>query len=361
MPLNKREFDSVVEQKPYSSSGIRGLLIGQLLSLIVLVALTLDTSASQDSKKTGRPDLAVDAAKLSAADKSELTEVLRLQAELGDLVWPGFGRAHVPIILFNDRFEFLVGKASPPAPWAVVKGDSFNGKPYHRRVASNPQGFAVGVGDAWAGSLSTLDWSNRRNPMKVTRELHVIAILHEMFHAYQAIRSPEQFKKAGAAYAAEARYPFRDPEFADTWDKEGSLLAAALKVKDVSATRPVISQFLQVRDARRARAALGPELLSFERELEWLEGMAKYVEVRLCELVVSHPAYSGWRLPYFQEGFVRLERQLGRQDGDLRFYLSGMAQGRLLDRLSQSWKEQTMQDGVYLEELLRVAVGLEKK
>jgi hypothetical protein len=361
MPINETALDPVIEETS-SSSRTRTHVVGRLAAVIGLLVLVLEASAGQDVKKAKGQELAIAGAMLSDADKSELVDVLRMQFELGDQAYPGFGRTRIPIILFNESFEFLVGDASLDAPWAAVKGDSFNGKPYYRRAASSPQAFATGVGDGWAGSLSTLDWMNRRGPMKITREIHVMAIIHEMFHAYQAIRSHERFKRALKVYALEAQYPFKEPDFAATWDQEGSLLAAALKAKDGSASRVVIRDFLRVRDARRKRAALSPELIAFEHELEWLEGLAKYVEIRLGELRAGERAYSGYLpgLPYFQGDLVRLERQMGRQDGDLRFYLSGMAQGRLLDGVSQSWKEQIMGNGVCLEELLRVAVGVDK-
>ncbi|UCG23997.1 MAG: hypothetical protein JSW55_18005 [Chloroflexota bacterium] len=50
-----------------------------------------------------------------------------------------------------------------------------------------------------------------------------------------------------------------------------------------------------------------------------------------------------------------MKRQAG-QEGDVRFYYTGMAQASLLDRLSPGWKELGMNDGVWLEDLLRSAV-----
>ncbi len=117
------------------------------------------------------------------------------------------------------------------------------------------------------------------------------------------------------------------------------------------------------RSARKSRAArLSPELADYERELEWLEGLAKYAEVRFYELAASRAGQTGSikfnpRLPFFlQWDFVRLEKQMGSQEGDLRFYLSGMAQARLLDRLSPGWKTRTALGKVYLEDILRAAV-----
>ena len=48
---------------------------------------------------------------------------------------------------------------------------------------------------------------------------------------------------------------------------------------------------------------------------------------------------------------------MSAQDGDLRFCLSGMAQARLLDRLSPEWKSGTLLGKVYLEDMLRSAAS----
>jgi hypothetical protein len=115
------------------------------------------------------------------------------------------------------------------------------------------------------------------------------------------------------------------------------------------------------------RAALGSDFLAFERELEWLEGLAKYAEIKFYEIAASRSREApygryGAVLPFpLQWDFVRLEKTLGAQDGDLRFYLSGLAQARLLDRLSPQWKARAMQEDVYLEDLLRDSVGVRSK
>ncbi len=159
-------------------------------------------------------------------------------------------------------------------------------------------------------------------------------------------------------YSVEAGYPSKDPEFAAGWDREGQLLAAALKAADVVAVRRLAREFLQARATRRAQFRLNSGLLAYERELEWLEGLGQYAEVRFYELAASHreePAYSKYRpgLPYWQSHLFLLERRLSRQGGDLRFYLSGMAQARILDRLDPAWKKTALRRGVHLEDLLR--------
>jgi len=49
-----------------------------------------------------------------------------------------------------------------------------------------------------------------------------------------------------------------------------------------------------------------------------------------------------------------MKRQVD-QEGDTRFYYTGMAQATLLDRLSPDWKR-TMAEDVWLEDLLAQAV-----
>jgi hypothetical protein len=98
------------------------------------------------------------------------------------------------------------------------------------------------------------------------------------------------------------------------------------------------------------------DLLSFERDLEWLEGLAKYAEMRTYELAEGASLAELKQLPFWQTDFRTLAGNLGSAENDQRFYLSGMAMARLLDRLDPAWKEHALAEGVYLEELLQAAV-----
>jgi hypothetical protein len=328
-----------------------------ILSVAALPWLFSAPQASSDRDQTSPLDLAV----LSTTDKAELTEILRLKTDLGDQVWPGLGRIDIPIILYNESFEFLVGEAKPPSPWQVVKGDDFLGRPYYRRPAENPQAFAVTVGTLWAGSGGTLELMNRKIPFRLSREFHVVIMLHEVFHAFQATLAPQRFAKAMSVYKSEGRYPYKDLPFSAAWNSEGEALADGLKATEEAAIRGLAQKFLDIRDARRRQISLDPELNSYERELEWLEGLAKYAEVRFYELaasLTSEAAYANYRSghPFWPADLARLRRNLGLQEGDLRFYLSGLAQARLLDRLCPGWKAKAFEDKVNLEDSLGAAI-----
>ena len=316
-----------------------------------------ERTGSESEGQTSRSDSEF----LSAADKSELAEILRLKTELGDQVWPGLSRLDVPIILFNERFEFLVGEANPASPWEVVRTDNFLGRPYFRRPAENPQAFAVAVGTRWAGSIGTLELMNSQIPFQLSREFHVVLALHEIFHAFQATLAPQRFARAMGVYKSEEKYPYQDPQFSTAWNSEGEALADALRATEDVVISDLARKFLGVREARRRQTALDPELISYERELEWLEGLAKYAEVQFYKLAASRAseaAYANYRSghPFWPADLARLRRNLGGQEGDLRFYLSGVAQAILLDRLSPGWKAKALEEKANLDDRLQAAI-----
>lgn len=331
-----------------------------VFAILLPIRTLLSAQATSQAGPTLQPP---DQPALSAQDKTELDEALKLKAAAGDEIWPGLTGAAIPVILFNARYEFLVGMANPPAPWEAVRDESFQGKPYSRRPADNSQNFAVKVGAVYAGSASTLGLMNTKSPMKLGPDFHAVLVLHEMFHAYQAGQDAARFARALEVYKVEKSYPFQDKDMAAAWVKEGSALARALKAPTDDEAVRLAQKFLEIRDARRGAAHLAPELADYERELEWLEGLAKYAEIRFYELAAKRADQTASIkfnpvLPIFlQWDFVRLEKQMGAQEGDLRFYLSGMAQARLLDRLSPGWKTRAALGKVYLEDILRAAVA----
>ncbi len=300
--------------------------------------------------------------RLSSEDRSEVAVVLKLKESSGDDVWPGLAEAYIPVLLYNTRFEFLVGLLAPPQGWTKVEGDDVDGRPCFRREAKEPQSFAVKIEDDWAGSISTLADMSARNPIKISPDFHAVMVLHEMFHAFQAVKAPARFERALDVYKAESPYPYEDKDFAGSWVKEGAALAAALRAPDMNEASRQAKRFIEIRDARRDIAHLDPSLLAFERELEWLEGLAEYAEIVFYKSAVANPPAAstikfGPQLPFvLQWDFVRVEKQLGSEGKDNRFYVSGMAQAFLLDRLDPLWKSRTEIKDIYLEDLLRQAV-----
>ncbi len=327
------------------------------------------------------PGFGLDLSRLNKHDKDQLAEFLRMKKQFGSYIWPGFGEARIPLIQYNEQYEFLIGHPDPPSQWTPVENDEFQGNPYHRRDSADPQAFAVPVGDLWAGSLDTIgsmkqsmkEQLQERIPpekltpamikmMEITPAQHIAALLHEAFHAYIATEEPDRFLRAQKMYAIENLYPFEDDAFRSAWNEEGSALLSAVKEKDQAARLESIAKFLKIRAKRRSEASLSEELVAFERELEWLEGLAKYVEMQFAEKGSSlkEQAKSKDYLIFrnrSQADFSFRIRRLGDMEGDLRFYLSGAAQAMILDKVSPGWKKTTMgKNHIGLEDLLATAL-----
>ena len=64
---------------------------------------------------------------------------------------------------------------------------------------------------------------------------------------------------------------------------EGSALRAALEAETEDEARALAAEFLRLRQARYAalKARYAPDLISYERSVEWIEGPARFVELAL--------------------------------------------------------------------------------
>jgi hypothetical protein len=135
------------------------------------------------------------------------------------------------------------------------------------------------------------------------------------------------------------------------WEKEIALLAQAVGAPSNEDAAELVRQFLAQRDARRAAHQLDAALVDFERLTEWEEGLAKYVELSIWRVAADTPDYTPLpalasdpdfkRYATFDQRWAQeidqMKRQAG-QEGDVRFYYTGMAQAVLLDRLTPDWK-----------------------
>jgi hypothetical protein len=283
-------------------------------------------------------------------------------------------------------------------PWLPVPDDNFQGSVYYRtRLPDDgrtPEAFTVLVGDFWAASLPTraamrvmmahefrtmlpesvadiLPYALAADLFLRNSDSYVAGMLHESFHAYQGMQAPERLAAAEwAAIRQGAAYPYREETFVADWQTELDLLQAALRAEDESETAVLVQQFLTQRDARRVAANLSPALITYEQQREWLEGTALYIELSILRqayldneyrpvaAMAADPEFDGYQAfeTRWQQEVSQI-RRMAKNEGDGRFYYSGMAQACLLDRLLPEWKTQIFDEGVFLEDLLTTAVG----
>ncbi len=363
-----------------------------LLLLLSLMGLCLLLSIVSALSNRNLPE-AENSDHISVLDKARLLEALHLKATLGDQVWPGWGTTEIPVIVWNEGYEFLVEYPNePPANWTIISDDDLEGKTYYRRPADDPQNFAVPVGDTWAASMGTKSSADEflirsfkdffPAPIKQIfpyrlliqpSETQIGGLLHEAFHVYQIKVAPNRLKTAEAAHNSGDQYKAVAEGFQSEWKQESALLAKALQAETNTEKAALIKQFLALRDGRRKDHGLGEELSDYERWLEWEEGIAKYVEVAILKEAFETRTYQPLPKIRADRDFHSYQKfnqrwnqemiQLRYQttSGESQFYMTGMAQAFLLDDLMPDWKDNYWEDGVFLEGLLRQATDLPGK
>ena len=366
---------------------IRPILTVGLLGAILLCLAAVVASAWSNRYLPSGPAV-LD--RLTSLDKARLAEALHLKETLGEQVWPGWGQMEIPLILWNHEYAFLVGHPDPPEEWEAVPGDTFEGQPYYRKKENDPQNFAVQVGGRWVASMATKAETDdflitmfqdflppiieQIFPYRLliqSSEVQIAAVLHESFHVYQALLAPDQLEDAELSHRLGDRYWEADKTMGSDWKAEIDFLAQALGVSAEEDMVGLARQFLEQRDQRRKRNDLDAELVDYERQLEWEEGLAKYIELEILrQAFVSReyqplpqmeqdPDFKGYQTfeRRWAQEISQMKRQAG-QEGENRFYLTGMAQAVLLDRLAPGWKAGALAPGAFLEQLLRRAIGL---
>ena len=355
------------------------------------------------------PQSSVTPTALGAEQKALLAEADHLRRTLGSQVWPGWGEAEIPLLVFNEAHAFIVGLPEPAdgwvrvprtaregGPWQVVLGDDFFGEAYYGQALpsqdSNPQNFTVLVGDRWVAALQTREYGLIRFASGFREELpplvrevfpyslawrflfgtgenYVGALLHEAFHAYQGMLAPERLAAAEQAISQEGSYLWEADTQQESWNTEMDFLVQAARAADDGEASRLAGEFLAQRARRRAAGPLTAGQVDFERQREWLEGLAKYAELTsirragLDKGYTPHPAmstaadfnnYSG--SPRFYDQQLQEAGRMSAQEGETRFYYSGFTQAVLLDRLLPGWKERAFDEDVWLEDLLAEAV-----
>jgi hypothetical protein len=356
--------------------------------LILLGVTGLCLLAAAGSALVNRAQLKAPPAadRLSELDKNRLAEALHLRQGLGNQIWPGLGQAEIPVIIWNSDYSFLVGFSSAPPGWEPTPDDQFLGKPYFRQKSNNPQNFAMPVGGQWAASMATKSQTDAfliqvfrdilppviedifpYRLMIQPSEVQISGTIHESFHVYQQLQAPERLAEAERAHEIGDHYWQVDTNMREAWKSEIDLLKQAVMAEDDTHARGLARQFLQQRAKRRAEANLSPDLVDYERQLEWEEGLAKYVEVDAWREAYQHadyhptlegdPDFKGYQTfpQRLKQELGQMSRQAG-QEGDVRFYYTGMAQALLLDRFTPGWKDKALQDRVWVEDLLADAL-----
>lgn len=367
--------------------------------LLVLVASGLYNSTLPDSSAvTGQ---------LTSDQKFYIAEYMNLQDQLMRELWPGYSNAF-PVIVYNEEYAFLVGLMDPEPGWTKMPsnesrgthwekadGDLFMGEPYYRQLLPNPditpENFTVRVGEAWVSTLQTREYAEVSfyngfkqelppvinwvfpyrlfwNLIMGDAENYVTALIHEGFHAWQATVAFDKFSMSETIAGMSGDYPWGRPENKKGWETETDFLIKAYEASGLEEQIELAKAFINARDERREQAELDRAFMEYEMRREWMEGLAKYTELKIGVLAADSDSYSPVEgadlvsdFDMYQNQKSYLANQVSEvsrasaRDGESRFYYGGMMQALVLDTISPEWRNDIMTDGVYLESLIRQA------
>ncbi len=381
------------------------VLVGLLAACLIMAVLSGISNSlfRQDNKNLDR---------LSDSDKEMIFAASYLRTQFGDSLWKGWESSDIPAMLYNRDYVFVVGYADPPAGWTKVPGnnkmggvwepvpdESVPGKVYYRQSipeqGETPGAFTSKIGNRWVYSLPIKSWmidsladDFRGNiptflqPILPTqaaarffltsaggRDWYVLGLLHESFHAFEAIRSEGNLTEAENIYNENhERYPWHETQFEADWKLELDLLADAIDAKSIDDTIRYANQFLEQRNNRRMNANLDQELIDLETRKEWEEGLSKYTELAMWRIISSSNDKNKLLTPslsdllddnsftrYWSQQVAQI-RRMADSEGDQRFYYSGFALAAILDKLNPDWRDRIFGNAVTLEGELKTTL-----
>lgn len=383
--------------------GVLGLCTGVMVLFAVINLFLPD--------QTNHPD------QLADVDIARVLETQHLRQELGDQVFPGLGTVKIPTLIYNEENAFLIGMSDPQPGWVKVpqnldRGGEWQAMPpleaypqeiYYRSgydrndPNQEPDAFTVRVGETYVASLPSAEWFRVGLMNQFRKDLpgflkpvfpyslvasvffpnsdtYLSMIQHESFHAFQAVWAQPRFNAAEwDGIRLGDQYPWENQEGIDAWQQELDVLKAALQSENQAEIRQLAQQFLDLRAARRKTMGLSADLIRYENQREWVEGMVRYTELETWRLAATNEEYqplagvqSDRKFKEYQSFDRRWSRELDQisrmaeDEGDGRFYYSGMAQAYLLDQLHPSWKLTLAADPMLnLEDLLWQAMSVQ--
>jgi len=326
-------------------------------------------------------------------------EVWDVIAKPENPVWPGWNAADTPILIYlPDVQDVLINHPKPPSDFTPYEGPiqvkagaifirdgktliDFDGQNTSREVfgvetlvvadtlSSRKQSVSYWLSDSRAveDKIRELSYDQLRpNPYD-----HLALVAHEAFHVFQFRKAPNK----GGNELALAQYPALSVKNNVGWAMEGEALAAALRANTPKEVRSAALRWLAVRQDRRK--SLPEVVIAYEDGTEFNEGLAKYVEYRLFQVLQNRTpnprmftaqGFRGYadldvereRLIEAMVSHLRGEVNVnndpyGAAPARMRLYFSGMAIAAFLDRMGATgWHERILQPSTTL-------VGLAEK
>ncbi|MBU1109335.1 MAG: hypothetical protein KKB51_21830 [Candidatus Riflebacteria bacterium] len=353
----------------YKHNKISLLLI---TSLVLLCGSLNAKNLSDNAKKTD------DTMQLSSEQKKSisaglshdcrvlLAECIHARNSIGDSVWNNWSKTDCPINVITKDYEYLTGFADPPEEYTLLEHDKLLNADIYVKKRTFKQ-LLVGSALPLAGKLAVFISPPELfiDTFKIDMAFCRILLLHEMFHVHQINHFPDGLEGIKAAQL-EIKYPYKVELNNQLRGEEAVILKKAILADSKADKISQIELFIKKRQLRRERMKkefpdkYDNKSIEFEKFQEWLEGQARYTEVKIEEQM-QNPDYKA--IPEFRcSRGNTFEREMNKLDclaqnsGEESDYALGWAQWYVLDTLRPSWKTEAFAKNAAPESLLRKAL-----
>ena len=301
---------------------------------------------------TAAISIALTPSALPVSDRLRIAQAEDIARRTGDRVWPGWSKAAFVVDLITPQNELLIGDPSPGKSFSPLGRDELlDADVYYRQPKFTPQLEAtfplvdvptIVIGSAEDTKLSSTRW--------------VVTLLHEHFHQWQDIQ-PNYYAKVTSLglthgdttgmWMLNYAFPYTRPDVMTALDRMRSALSTAVLDRGKPSFRPSLKRYLGLRAAFRAR--LSPDDYKYFAFQCWMEGVARYTEIRIAQqAATTSPLPDFAKLPDAssfaadaEENYTRTLRELRldiAKNKRVAFYAVGASEALLLDAVRPGWK-----------------------
>jgi hypothetical protein len=331
---------------------------------------------------------------------AEAGEVWRLIASANNPIWPGWDASDTPLLFYlPGEQDVLINHPRPPQGFLPYDGPvrfpgwrillkngptliEWDGQNTSKEVEGIRTLVVADTLSNLRSQMSSLLQDARPAAEKVqalrfsdlaTNPYDQLAtVVHEAFHVFQYKKAPDK----AANEMLLLYYPVLSIQNNVGFAQEGSALAQALRATDGAAFRRAAVRWLALRKDRRS--SLPQKAVEYEDGAEFMEGLAKYTEYRLFQVMEGRSPGPAME---WAQGFIGyadlapqreklIEKMVRNMSGAvnvnndpygtaplrMRLYYSGMAVGVMLDRLSPGWKSRIFSPETSLTSLAEEAL-----
>ena len=288
---------------------------------------------------------------LTDNELKDIASVYQYITDFGNDIYNGFD-TQTELIIYNREYEFLFTDDEYGDEWKFIGHDEITEKNIYRRKADTPQAFAIKLYNHWVASFCTHDYYNvsilEQVPVFMPPQMFLLddiayksIIVHEMVHALQGNRDSYRVDAAEHIHNVCSAY-YGNNDFNNLIKQEGKILKEAINLTDIAEITSKVHEFIAIRDSRRNTCGMTYDEISSEKEIEWLEGMARY-----AEYIASKGSKS-----IIAKNLDDITQKVVVSSDD-RYYALGMAEIMLIKKLNiTDWQQKLFHEKYTPEDIL---------